>query len=123
MRIVLFTGKGGVGKTTTSAATAVQAAADGHRVLLMSADPAHSLAEALDSPLSDSPTAVADRLDVVQVDPQARFEGAWAQVACYLRDLVRRSGTDPLTAEEITVVPGAEELMVLLALDDYAGSD
>ncbi|GAB3302543.1 TRC40/GET3/ArsA family transport-energizing ATPase [Epidermidibacterium keratini] len=123
MRIVLFTGKGGVGKTTTSAATAVRAAARGDRVLLMSADPAHSLAEALASPLTNEPARIAERLDVVQVDPQARFEGAWAQVAGYLRDLVRRSGTDPLTAEEITVVPGAEELMVLLALDDYAGSD
>lgn len=123
MRIVLFTGKGGVGKTTTSAASAVRAAAGGKRVLLLSADPAHSLSEAIDTPLGDEPTRVADGLDVVQVDPQARFEGAWTQVAGYLRDLVRRSGTDPLTAEEITVVPGAEELMLLLALDDYAGDD
>ena len=74
MRIILVTGKGGVGKTTVSAATAIKAADLGYSTLIMSTDPAHSLADAFDVPLGDTPTAVVPNLDAQQIDSQARLE-------------------------------------------------
>jgi arsenite-transporting ATPase len=78
MRILLFTGKGGVGKTTVAAATALRAAEAGHRTIVLSTDPAHSLADAFDVPLGDRPGEVAPRLWGQQLDARARFEEAWS---------------------------------------------
>ena len=72
-RVLLFTGKGGVGKTTVAAATALQCADAGHRTLVMSTDPAHSLADAFDVELDSSPITVADRLYAQQLDATERF--------------------------------------------------
>ena len=74
MRILLFTGKGGVGKTTVAAATAMRAAEHGLRTIVCSTDPAHSLADAFDAPLGDRPTAIADRLFGQQLNARVRFE-------------------------------------------------
>lgn len=116
MRVILFTGKGGVGKTTAAAGTAVSAAADGNRTLVLSTDAAHSLADAFGVTVGSEPTPVAERLFVQQVDAQQRFERSWAEIQGYLRTVVEAGGLDPLTAEEITVLPGAEEVLALLEL-------
>jgi arsenite-transporting ATPase len=80
MRILLFTGKGGVGKTTVAAATAVRSAAAGARTIVCSTDPAHSLADAFDAPLGDVPTPLAARLHGQQLNARVRFEDAWDEV-------------------------------------------
>ncbi len=116
MRIILFTGKGGVGKTTAAAGTAAAAAASGHRTLVLSTDAAHSLADAFAVPIGADPTPVGGRLYVQQVDVQQRFERSWREIQGYLLAVLDASGVDPITAEELTVVPGAEEVLALLEL-------
>ncbi len=120
MRIVLFTGKGGVGKTTTASATALRLAERGMKTLLLSTDIAHSLADALDTPLTGEPTEVAPSLWAVQIDTQGRFEAAWRDVQSFLVDMLSRSGVDPITADELTVLPGVDEVLALLAVRELA---
>lgn len=122
MRIVLFTGKGGVGKTTTSAATALRLADRGLKTLLLSTDAAHSLADALGVPLTHEPTEVVPGLHAVQIDTQRRFEAAWLEVQQYLIDMVSQGGIDPITAEELTILPGIDEVLALLAVRELAAS-
>ncbi|RYU09625.1 ArsA family ATPase [Nocardioides iriomotensis] len=116
MRVVLFTGKGGVGKTTAAAGTAALAARSGARTLVLSTDAAHSLADALGAPVGAEPTRVEKRLFVQQVDAQRRFERSWAEIQGYLLSVLDAAGVDPITAEELTVIPGAEEVLALLEL-------
>ena len=116
MRIILFTGKGGVGKTTTAAGTAATAAAAGYRTLVLSTDAAHSLGDAFGQSIGSQPTRVRERLYVQQVDAQRRFEESWAQIQGYLLTVLDAAGVDPITAEELTVIPGAEEVLALLEL-------
>jgi arsenite-transporting ATPase len=120
LRIVLFTGKGGVGKTTTASATAYRLADRGMKTLLLSTDIAHSLADALGVPLSGEPTEVAPSLWAVQIDTQSRFEAAWRDVQNFLVDMLSRSGVDPITADELTVLPGVDEVLALLAVRELA---
>jgi arsenite-transporting ATPase len=123
VRVLLFTGKGGVGKTTTAAATAARAAAQGLKTLVLSTDPAHSLGDALGVELSGEPVEVADGLLAMQVDAQRAFERSWRDVQDYLRSVLERAGVDALQAEELTVLPGAEEVLALLELRKQARSD
>lgn len=116
MRIILFTGKGGVGKTTAAAGTAVTAASRGERTLVLSTDAAHSLADAFGLPIGAEPTEVATGLFVQQVDAQRRFERSWAEIQGYLLSVLDAAGVDPITAEELTIIPGAEEVLALLEL-------
>jgi arsenite-transporting ATPase len=118
VRVVLFTGKGGVGKTTTAAATALHAARSGITTLVISADPAHSLADALDVRLGSKPTEVFDGLFAQQVDPRARSEQSWRGVQEYLVAALDDLGVDPLAAEELTELPGADEVFSLLEVRD-----
>ncbi len=120
MRIVLFTGKGGVGKTTTASATALRLADRGVKTLLLSTDIAHSLSDALDVDLTDEPVEVAPSLWAVQVDTQGRFEAAWRDVQAFLIDMLARGGVDPITADELTVLPGVDEVLALLAVRELA---
>jgi arsenite-transporting ATPase len=120
LRIVLFTGKGGVGKTTTASATALRLADRGVKTLLLSTDSAHSLGDALDTPLGNEPVEVVQGLWAAQIDTQRRFEAAWHEVQRFLLDLLSRGGVDPITAEELTVLPGVEEVLALLAVRDFA---
>ncbi|WP_134767515.1 ArsA family ATPase [Nocardioides sp. 1609] len=120
MRILLFTGKGGVGKSTVAAGTAALAAAAGHRTLVLSTDAAHSLGDAFGVEVGPEPTEVAARLFVQQVDAQLRFEQSWAEVQGYLVSVLDVAGVDPVAAEELTVVPGAEEVLALLELRLHA---
>jgi arsenite-transporting ATPase len=114
VRVLLFTGKGGVGKTTASAATATLAAGRGHKTLVISTDPAHSLADAVDTPLGPEPTEIDGGLYGQQIDAQRSFERSWREVQDYLMSVLDRSGIDPMKAEELTVLPGAEEVLALL---------
>jgi arsenite-transporting ATPase len=114
VRVLLFTGKGGVGKTTASAATATLAAGRGLKTLVISTDPAHSLADAVDTPLGPEPTEIDGGLYGQQIDAQRSFERSWREVQDYLMTLLDKSGADPMAAEELTVLPGAEEVLALL---------
>lgn len=120
MRVVLFTGKGGVGKSTIAAGTAALAAETGLRTLVLSTDAAHSLADAFAVEVGAEPTAVSDRLWVQQVDAQKRFEQSWAAIQRYLLSVLDVAGVDPVAAEELTVIPGAEEVLALLELRHQA---
>ena len=122
MRIILVTGKGGVGKTTVAAATAIRAADLGHRTLVMSTDPAHSLADAYQIRLGDEPTMVVDGLDAQQIDAQQRLEESWGAVRDYLTDIFDWSGLKGIEAEELTVFPGMDELFSLASVRDHAES-
>ncbi len=113
MRVVLFTGKGGVGKTTLAAATAARLAAAGRKTLVVSTDPAHSLGDALGVHLSGEPTEPADGLFASQLDVRALVDGNWQQLRTHLRTLLAGAGVDDLAAEELTVLPGVEELLAL----------
>ena len=119
-RIILFTGKGGVGKTTSAAGTAMLAARRGERTLVLSTDAAHSLGDAFDRTIGPEPTAVAENLWVHQVDAQRRFERSWGDIQGYLMSVLDAAGVDPITAEELTVIPGAEEVLALLELRTHA---
>jgi arsenite-transporting ATPase len=123
VRILLLTGKGGVGKSTVAAGTAALAAGAGHRTLVLSTDPAHSLADAFGVPVGSEPTEVAPRLFVQQVDAQLRFEQSWAEIQGYLLSVLDVAGVDPVAAEELTVLPGAEEVLALLELRIHALSE
>jgi arsenite/tail-anchored protein-transporting ATPase len=120
MRIILFTGKGGVGKTTTASATALRLADRGVKTLLLSTDIAHSLSDALDVRLTDEPVEVSSALWAVQIDTQGRFEAAWRDVQGFLIDMLARGGVDPITADELTVLPGVDEVLALLAVRELA---
>lgn len=122
MRIVLLTGKGGVGKSTLAASTAALAASQGHRTLVLSTDAAHSLADAFGVDIGSEPTEVAPGLYVEQIDAQRRFEESWADVQQYLLSVLSVAGMDPVAAEELTVLPGAEEVLALLELRLRASS-
>src|SRR3954452_7196110 len=106
MRILLFTGKGGVGKTTVAAATAVRAAEAGMRTIVCSTDPGHSLADAFGVSLVDRPTAIDERLFGQQLNARVRFEEAWNDVRRYLVDLLDWAGADAMEAEELALIPG-----------------
>ncbi len=116
VRTILFTGKGGVGKTTSAAGTAVLAARAGHRTLVVSTDAAHSLGDAFGIAVGAEPVQVDPGLWVQQVDAQRRFERSWAEIQGYLLSVLETTGVDPITAEELTVLPGAEEVLALLEL-------
>jgi arsenite/tail-anchored protein-transporting ATPase len=113
MRILIFTGKGGVGKTTVAAATAVRAARAGVKTLVMSTDPAHSLADAFDAPLGGDPTVVEKNLWGQQIDSQARLEEGWREIQDYVLGIMEWGGVDAINAEELSVIPGLDELFSL----------
>ncbi|WP_189059208.1 ArsA family ATPase [Longimycelium tulufanense] len=114
MRVLLFTGKGGVGKTTLAAATAARLAASGRKTLVVSTDPAHSLADALAIPATAEPSEVDTGLWVSQVDTRALVDSSWFELRTHLHVLLGGAGVDGLAVEELTVLPGAEELLALI---------
>jgi len=114
MRILLYTGKGGVGKTSVSAATALRCADLGYRTVVMSTDAAHSLADSLDMPLGPEPVPVADNLWGQELDVLYQMEKYWSTVQDYFTALLASRGMDELIAEETAVLPGMEELASLL---------
>jgi arsenite-transporting ATPase len=120
VRLVLYTGKGGVGKTTTAAATGVLAAERGRRALVASADAAHSLGDVLGRRLGPRPVAVAPGLDAVEIDARVEARRHWGRIREFLVRVFRHQGIDGVVAEELALLPGAEELATLLAVEELA---
>jgi arsenite-transporting ATPase len=122
MRIVLITGKGGVGKTTVAASTALRAADSGHRTLITSTDPAHSLADALAVGLGSEPGQVVPNLDGQQIDTQRQLDRYWGSIRRQLMNVLDWGGAGGIEAEEFLVFPGMDELFALLEVNRHARS-
>lgn len=134
MRVLLFTGKGGVGKTTLAAATAARLARAGHKTLVVSTDPAHSLGDALDRPLGAEPSEVDSavggggapplvcNLFACQLDLRGLVDGAWRELREHLRTVLAGAGVDELAAEELTVLPGVDDLLALTEVQRLAAA-
>jgi arsenite-transporting ATPase len=122
MRILVFTGKGGVGKTSVAAATALRAADLGHRVLVVSTDTAHSLGDSLQQELRPEPVRITDNLDAQEIDVQYSIEKYWGDFQKFMVGLFTRRGVEDVIAEEVTILPGLEEGASLLWLAEYADS-
>jgi len=122
VRILLFTGKGGVGKTTVAAATAVAGAGRGERTLVFSTDSAHSLADSLAVDVASTPTEVGAGLWAQQLDARERTEEAWEDIRSYLVEVFDWAGVDGVEAEELAVLPGLDEVFGLVDLKAHATS-
>ena len=119
MRIIIYTGKGGVGKTAIAAATGLRAAALGYRTILISTDAAHSLSDALEVQLSGKITTIAKNLDGIEVDMQYELETRWKEIQNYLSDFLESQGMDSVTAKEMAVFPGMELMSALFYLEEF----
>jgi arsenite-transporting ATPase len=122
VRILLFTGKGGVGKTTTAAATALACADRGARTLVVSTDPAHSLADAFDCDLGTEPVPIVDGLWGQQLDATERMEESWGDIQGWLQEVFTWAGLDTVEAEELAVLPGLDEIFALADIKAHASS-
>lgn len=118
-RTILYTGKGGVGKTSVAAATAMGSAARGRRTLILSTDPAHSLSDSLQTELGSEPTTVAANLHAAEIDAQHELGRHWKGVQDWFGALLMQRGLDRISAEELTVPPGVDELFSLLRLMEH----
>ena len=123
MRVILFTVKGGVGKTTVASATALRMAAAGRKTLIMSTDPAHSLADALDQELGPEPTEVATNLWAEQIDPQRRLEENWREIQQHAMAILNWAGLGEVESEELSVIPGLDELFSLADVKRHHDED
>ncbi|HEY0408773.1 MAG TPA: TRC40/GET3/ArsA family transport-energizing ATPase, partial [Candidatus Dormibacteraeota bacterium] len=122
MRVILYTGKGGVGKTTVAAATAVACARLGHRTLVISTDAAHSLGDSLDVELGDRPTEIEPNLWAQEVNALHELEDNWEKVHRYLSTLFASQGVDEIVAEELASPPGMEEVASLMWIKHHQRS-
>ncbi|UCH89002.1 MAG: ArsA family ATPase [Thermoplasmata archaeon] len=119
MRTILFTGKGGVGKTTVAAATALLTAKQGKRTMIMSTDAAHSLSDSFETQLSGVPTKITRNLHGLEVDVQMELDTHWAEIECYITELLRSQGIDDITSRELAIVPGMEIVSGLFYIDKF----
>jgi arsenite-transporting ATPase len=120
MRIVLFTGKGGTGKTTLSAATALLSAQRGYKTLVISTDAAHSLSDSFEMQLSNQPKRIAARLYGQEINAQEEIEDKWGEIKGYITALFSSQGVDTIEAEEMSLFPGMEELFSLMKIRNYS---
>jgi arsenite-transporting ATPase len=121
-RTILYTGKGGVGKTSVAAATARRCAARGLRTIVLSTDPAHSLSDSLEAELGSEPTPCGENLFGQEVQAQEEMERNWDAVQDWLGELLEQRGVDRISAEELTVPPGMDELFSLLQIKRHHDS-
>ncbi|HKD85232.1 MAG TPA: ArsA family ATPase [Terriglobales bacterium] len=125
MRILLFSGKGGVGKTSLAAATGVKLAQLKYRTLVMSIDPAHSLGDAfdLDTDLfhvsTADPLAINDRLSIQELNIQKEIKRHWQEISSYVSSVLRTTGISGVEAEELAILPGMEELSAMMYINQY----
>jgi arsenite-transporting ATPase len=120
LRVLVYTGKGGVGKTSVAAATAVRSAELGHRTIVMSTDAAHSLGDSFQCRLGPEPRKLAENLWAQEIDALHEMERNWGRVQEYLNRLLSLRNLDQVTIEELTVFPGTEELFSLLQIGRHA---
>jgi arsenite-transporting ATPase len=120
MRIILYLGKGGVGKTTVAAATALRSAELGYRTLVVSTDIAHSLADSLDRPLQNQSTEIAPNLFAQEVNVLDEVREHWGKLQGYLGNILRKQGVSKAIAEELAIIPGMEEVVSLLHINRQA---
>jgi arsenite/tail-anchored protein-transporting ATPase len=125
MRVLLFTGKGGVGKTSLAAATGVRLAELNHRTLVMSIDPAHSLADSFDLGLhlfdatTSDPFPIDDRLSIMELNIQREIKRHWQEISAYVSSVLRATGISGVEAEELAILPGMEELSAMMYINQY----
>ncbi|HVO78313.1 MAG TPA: ArsA family ATPase [Methanomassiliicoccales archaeon] len=119
IRVIIYTGKGGVGKTSVAAATALRCAAMGYKTIAISTDQAHSLADSLEVPLSGKVKNIAPNLDALEVDVLYEMEHRWKEVNRYAEEFLESQGIEGVTAKEMTVFPGMELLSALFYIWDY----
>jgi len=119
MRLILFTGKGGVGKTTLSAATALLSAKRGYKTLVVSTDAAHSLSDSYEVPLANLPVKIAPNLFGREVNALEEIEKKWGDIKAYLTEFLSSQGINSVEAEELSVFPGMEELFSLMEIRNY----
>ncbi|HUT27081.1 MAG TPA: ArsA family ATPase [Methanomassiliicoccales archaeon] len=119
LRVLIYTGKGGVGKTSVSAATALRCAKLGHRTIVISTDSAHSLADSLDMPLTGDIKNILPNLDAIEVDVIHEMETRWKEIGQYLSDFMESQGMDPISAKEMTVWPGMELMSALFYIEEF----
>jgi arsenite/tail-anchored protein-transporting ATPase len=125
MRILLFSGKGGVGKTSIAAATGLQLSRLGYTTLVMSVDPAHSLADAFDLETSlfqdraNDPLPIDDHLSIQEVNIQKEIKRHWREISTYVVSVLRTTGISDVEAEELAILPGMEELSAMMYVNQY----
>jgi len=112
-RIILFTGKGGVGKTTIAAATALKCSKLGYKTIVISADPAHSLSDSFQQNIKPYPTKIRENLYAMEINVEYEIEKNWDSIIKYLKTLFRSKGLDDVIAEELAILPGFDELASL----------
>ncbi|WP_008318126.1 TRC40/GET3/ArsA family transport-energizing ATPase [Leptolyngbya sp. PCC 6406] len=116
MRVILMTGKGGVGKTSVAAATGLRCAELGYKTLVLSTDPAHSLADSFDQELEHEPRLVRPNLWGAELDALMELEGNWGAVKRYITDVLQARGLDGIEAEELAILPGMDEIFSLVRM-------
>ncbi len=119
MRIILFTGKGGVGKTTIAASTAIKTAREGKKTLIISTDPAHSLSDALDTKLTPEPTEIESNLWCMEFDVYYSMKKYWGSMQEMMKAIFKFQGVKDVVAEELSVLPGMEEAAAFLWLEKF----
>ncbi len=119
-RIILFTGKGGVGKTSTAAATAVRAAEQGLGTLILSTDAAHSLSDSFDLEIGSAPTQIKENLWAQEIDVNEQISKSWGPIHRFLMQFLSSQGFDQVIAEELAILPGMEEIFSLLEVKNHA---
>jgi arsenite/tail-anchored protein-transporting ATPase len=119
LRTILYTGKGGVGKTSVAAATALEAARMGKRVLVMSTDPAHSLSDAFDAEVGPEPKEMSSGVWAQEMDHTSIIEDNWAEIQTYMSTVFEWQGANTLAAEELALLPGMDELFGLLMVRQH----
>jgi arsenite-transporting ATPase len=119
MRIILFTGKGGVGKTSIAAASALRASEMGYKTIVLSTDAAHSLSDSLDIPMGPEPTLVKENLWGQETEIYHTMETHWGDISRFISALLAWRGMDSIVADEVAVLPGMEELANLLYIARY----
>jgi arsenite-transporting ATPase len=117
--VIIYTGKGGVGKTSVAAATALRAAEMGHRTVIISTDSAHSLSDSLEAQLDGTIRKVAENLDGIEVDMQLELETRWKEIQKYFSDFLTSQGMDGVTAKEMAVFPGMELMSALFYVEEF----
>jgi len=113
MRLILYTGKGGVGKSSIAAATAVRVAELGRRTLLVSSDLAHNLSDIFDTPVGPEPAAITENLQALEIDAIREIRENWTPVQDYLSGFLTYLGMEDAVAEEVALLPGADEIFLL----------